>query len=41
MASSLKQESEKQFSNPKEFLKMLTRQESERKHKEMLIDDHP
>lgn len=39
MNSTLKQEPEKHFSNPKEFLKMLTRQESERKHKEMLIDD--
>ena len=38
-ASTIKQEGEKDFSNPKEFLKMLTRQESDRKHKAMLIDD--
>jgi hypothetical protein len=37
--STTRQEPEKQLSNPKEFLKMLTRQESEKKHREMLIDD--
>lgn len=29
----------KEFTSPKEFLKLLTRQESERKHKEILIDE--